>query len=64
MASYKPIVMSVEMSRYGYWIVTLSVAPGLRMQVMLCQVGITPDRAAADALATLSGMRTHGRVTR
>lgn len=50
--AYEPIVISVEMSQYGYWIVTLSIKPGLRMPVMICRVGITSTQAADFAMAT------------
>lgn len=50
--AYEPIVISVEMSQYGYWIVTLSIEPGLHMPVMICRVGITSTQAADLAMTT------------
>lgn len=50
--AYEPIVISVEMSQYGYWIVTLSIKPGLRMPVMICKVGITTKDAVQLAMTT------------
>jgi hypothetical protein len=47
---YEPIVADVTMSQYGYWVVELSVTPWQRMSVMICQVGISPDKARALAL--------------
>jgi hypothetical protein len=47
---YEPIDVGVTMSQYGYWIVELSVSPWQRMNVMICEVGISPDKARALAL--------------
>jgi len=35
------------MSDYGYWIVTYSVAPHLRLSVLVCKIGITSSEAVA-----------------
>lgn len=50
MTAYRPYVTRVEMSQYGYWIVTVSVAPWLRMQVMVAKLGLTREEAR-DAVA-------------
>lgn len=47
---YHPIPLDVSMSDYGYWIVTLSIAPGLRLQTMICSVGITQQQALDAAM--------------
>lgn len=41
MASDSPIVLSVEMTDQGYWRVTWSLRPGLRLPVTACRVGIS-----------------------
>jgi hypothetical protein len=48
---YEPIAVGVTMSQYGYWVTEISVSPWQRMSVMICQVGISPDKARALALA-------------
>ena len=53
-ANYEPITLDVRMSDYGYWVVTYSLAPGLRLAVMVCRLGLTQQEAAAFALPTLS----------
>lgn len=53
MTTYDPIVLDVAMNRWGYQTVTISTAPGRRVAVMLCQVGITRDEAIAGALAVI-----------
>jgi hypothetical protein len=52
LAKYDPIPIDVRMSDYGYWVVTLSLAPGLRLSVMICSVGISPERATELALGS------------
>lgn len=47
MSSYEPIAISAEMNKYGRWVVTISVAPGRRMQVMLALPYATPASAIA-----------------
>ena len=46
--TYRPYPVDVYMSRYGYWVVVLSVAPWLRMSVMVCKVGLTSENAIAE----------------
>lgn len=46
LAKYDAITSSVEMNKYGYWVVAYSVAPGLVLHITICQVGITRDQAA------------------
>lgn len=58
---YEPIVADVTMSKYGYWVVTYSLAPGLRMQVMIAKVGITRDEAADLGFASVSPTPIPGR---
>lgn len=41
----EPLIISAEMSQYGYWVVTVSVEPGLRLSIMICRVGITQQQA-------------------
>lgn len=53
---YEPIPLDVRQSRYGYWIATISVAPGLNLSVMVCKLGISPDEAMLSGLASLLGM--------
>lgn len=55
--AYKPIVLSTVMSQYGYWLVTYSVAPGLRVAVMICTIGITQQQAEDDGLASLTASK-------
>lgn len=45
MADYSPIVLDVEMSKYGYWVVTVSVAPGKRVSTMVAKTGVTREEA-------------------
>lgn len=49
---YEPLAVDVEMSQYGYWLVSVSVSPWQRMTVMICAVGISPDTARAMALVS------------
>lgn len=53
MATYEPIVLSVRMSDFGYWVVDVSVAPDKTVSVMVAQVGISPGQAAELALVRL-----------
>lgn len=53
MARYRPIVLSVRMSDYGYWVADVSVAPDKTVSIMIAQVGISPGQAAELALARL-----------
>lgn len=46
LARYDAILTSVEMSDYGYWVVTYSVAPCLSLSVTVCQTGINSTQAA------------------
>lgn len=55
-SKYEPIPLDVTQSKYGYWVVTISVAPGLRMQVMTCKLGVTPEEATTSGLASLLGL--------
>lgn len=52
MQQYKPIVLACEMSDQGYWIVTVSIAPGFRIPVQVATIGITQQRAAELAIET------------
>lgn len=52
MAKYSPIVISTRMSDYGYWVVDISASPGRVLSVMICETGITPERAEQLALAS------------
>lgn len=45
MPSYVPVMLSAEMNAQGYWVVTWSVAPGLRLPVTSCRVGISRSEA-------------------
>lgn len=47
MAAYAPVVTDVYQSRYGYWVVVVSVAPWLRMPVMVAKLGLTSEDAAS-----------------
>jgi hypothetical protein len=49
-STYSPIISSIEMSKYGYWKVTVSTAPWLRVAVLICKVGITQQEACESAL--------------
>lgn len=53
LVKYDAIVISVEMSRYGYWQVTYSAAPGLYIPITVCETGITPNQARTLADASL-----------
>jgi len=46
-AKYDPVFLSAEMTDQGYWRVTFSVAPGLRLPVTLTRIGITRSEAIA-----------------
>lgn len=50
MSKYAPLVSDIRQSKYGYWIVTISVAPGLSVSIMIAKLGITPSEAADLAL--------------
>lgn len=55
---YKAIAKSTEISRYGYWSVTYSCAPGVDLTVMVATLGITEQQArtlAAHALFITTG---------
>lgn len=52
---YKPIVTSVRMSDYGYWVVDVSIAPAVTCSVMIARIGISPDDASQLAFARLPG---------
>lgn len=52
MPVYRPLVVASEMGRYGYWIVTVSIAPGYRIPVQVATIGITQQYAAELAIAT------------
>ena len=54
--TYSPIVLRVEMTRWGYRSVTISVAPGRQVCVTICRVGISPDEAADAALTMIASM--------
>lgn len=51
---YKPVVLGVRQSRYGYWIVTISAAPGFRVEVMCAILGITSKDAESMIIGTAS----------
>lgn len=51
---YDPVALSARMGAHGYWLVDVSVSPWQRMTIMVCEVGITPDKAIAAALATVA----------
>lgn len=53
MASYDPIVLDVRMTDQGYRFVTVSVAPGRRVGIMVCQQGATIEEATQAALDTV-----------
>lgn len=40
-----PIVLGSRQSVYGYWIVTISMQPGLRTEVMCAKLGLTSKDA-------------------
>lgn len=50
---YKPILVSAEMNDLGYWVVTWSVAPGLRLPVTCTIVGISRSEAVESTGAAL-----------
>lgn len=50
---YDPVPLKARMGAHGYWLVDVSVSPWQRMTIMVCKVGITPDKAIADALTTV-----------
>lgn len=52
MTAYRPIIIDTRMSDYGYWVVDVSASPGKVVSVMICETGITPDRARALAMAS------------
>lgn len=54
MLETKRLVSEVRMSDWGYWVVTISVASGKRMSIMVTQQGVTPMQAAELALSGVS----------
>lgn len=50
---YKPVMLSAEMNLLGYWVVTWSVAPGLRLPVTCTRVGISRSEAVEDSRTAL-----------
>lgn len=52
---YNPIVLSVEMNQYGYWVVVWSAEPGYRLAVTCARVGISRSEAVFDA-STILGL--------
>lgn len=58
MPRYSPILVDVVQSQYGYWIVTWSLAPGLRMSVMCCKLGVTQQQAAELTLGSVAATPT------
>lgn len=60
MAESQHIVLETRMSNYGYWVVTIGVAPGQRVSMMVCKVGITPMQAREMALAGMSHVQKEG----
>lgn len=44
----EPIPLSAEMTDQGYWRVTWSIRPGLRLPVTACRVGISRSEAIED----------------
>jgi hypothetical protein len=52
---YKPLTLDVRMSDYGYWVVSVSVAPGRVVSVMIASTGISSEVAREHALTTLAG---------
>jgi hypothetical protein len=42
---YVPVLLSAEMNDYGYWVVTWSVRPALRLPVTCTRVGISRSEA-------------------
>lgn len=59
MATYDPIVLDVRMTSQGYRFVTISVAPGRRVGIMVCREGATIEqsvKAALDTVALLPGV--------
>ena len=54
------IPVSVRMSDYGYWVVTLSIRPGTRSDVMIAVTGISPTQAIDAALASYRRVRMAG----
>lgn len=53
MPDYAHIPIDVYMSRYGYWVVTISVGPGQRLSTMIVKQGISPDQAIEAALGSV-----------
>lgn len=50
---YQPIPLSSEMNYLGYWVVTWSVRPGLRLPVTACRVGISRSEAVEETRPAL-----------
>lgn len=63
MPKYDPLVIDVTQSKYGYWIVTYSVAPGLRMSVMCCKLGVTQQEAVQLVLPSVAATPVPARWT-
>jgi len=49
------IVLSVEMTDQGYWLVTWSLRAGLRLPIVACRVGISRSEAIADTTPVAAG---------
>ncbi len=56
MPRYVPVLLSAEMGPYGYWVVTWSAAPGLRLPVTCTRVGISRSEAVEDSRASLEAI--------
>lgn len=61
MPKYAPLVSDITQSKFGYWVVTISVAPGLNLPVMVAKLGLSPQQAAETALAGLPPLTTPAR---
>lgn len=61
MPKYSPIILSTVQSKYGYWNVKISIAPGLNVVVMVASLGVSEETAGELALAGLPPLTTPAR---
>jgi hypothetical protein len=54
------VILETRMSDYGYWVVTIGCAPGRRVDIMIPETGITPERAEELALTGVTHVTRQG----
>lgn len=54
LAKYDAVEVNTRLSNTGYWVVEYSVAPGLRLSVMIATLGVSEPEVSALGAATLT----------